>query len=63
LKSVADVVVALEVTFNAVRVGKLDARVGNCLGVLAGIQLKALGLSDHEERLAALEAQLAGRVR
>jgi hypothetical protein len=61
LKSVEDVVKALATTFNAVRTGRLDARVGNCLGVLAGVLLKAIEGSDLEQRLAALEARHNGR--
>src|SRR5689334_15400415 len=48
LRSVADILAAVEVTFNQVRRGQLDARVGNCLGVLAQVQLKALEGSEVE---------------
>lgn len=63
LRSVADVTAALAEAYNAVRTGRMDARVGNCLGVLAGVILKALEGSDLEKRLAAIEAERTGRVR
>jgi hypothetical protein len=62
LKTVKDVVTALATTFNAVRTGRLDARVGNCLGVLAGVLLKAIEGGDLEQRIAALETRQNGRV-
>jgi hypothetical protein len=63
LQSVADVVAALGQTINQVRTGKLAVNVGNCLGVLAGVLLKAIEGGDLEQRLAALEAKHAGRGR
>lgn len=57
LKSVADVVAALAQTINQVRTGRIDARVGNCLFVGAGVLLKAIQESDIEARLAALESR------
>jgi hypothetical protein len=59
LKTIADVVAALGETMNQVRTGKIAVNVGNCLGVLAGVLLKAIEGSDHEQRLAALEAKQA----
>src|SRR4051794_14980131 len=50
LRTVADVVDALAETINQVRRGQLDARVGNCLGVLAGVLLRAMEGSDLEQR-------------
>jgi hypothetical protein len=41
LEDVGDVVKALADTFNKVRKGELDVRIGNCLGVLAGTLLRA----------------------
>jgi hypothetical protein len=55
LRSVVDVVAALGEAYNAVRTGRLDARVGNCLGVLAGVLLKAIEGGELEARIAALE--------
>jgi hypothetical protein len=57
LRTVADVVAALALTMNQVRTGRLGVNVGNCLGVLAGVLLKAIEGSDFEERLAAVEAR------
>src|SRR5690349_7438754 len=57
LRTVADVVAALAATINQVRTGRLGVGVGNCLGVLAGVLLKAIEGSDLEQRIAALEAQ------
>jgi hypothetical protein len=50
---------ALADTFNRVRRGELDFRIGNCLGMLAGQILKAVEKADIEARLAAVEAALA----
>ena len=61
LRSVGDIVRALGLTFNHVRTGRLDARVGNCLGVLAGVLLRAVEVGELEERIAALEARHTGR--
>jgi hypothetical protein len=58
LETVADVTRALAVTFNQVRRGQLDAKVGNCLGVLAGVLLRAFEGSDLAEELAALRCRL-----
>jgi hypothetical protein len=61
LKSVADVMVALGLTINQVRTGRLAVNIGNCLGVLAGVLLKAIEGGDLEQRIAALEAKDARR--
>src|SRR5262245_60717668 len=63
LKSVADVVAALGQTINQVRTGRLAVNVGNCLGVLAGVLLKAIEGGDLEQRLVALEADVKRRTR
>jgi len=55
LQTVADVVKMLATTINEVRRGQLDAKVGNCLGVLAGVLLRALAGDEVERRLLALE--------
>jgi hypothetical protein len=57
LETVADVITCLSQTINQVRTGRLDCRVGNCLGVLAGVLLKALESGDLEARIDALEAR------
>jgi hypothetical protein len=61
LRTAGDIVRALGLTFNHVRTGRLDARVGNCLGVLAGVLLRAVEVGELEERIAALEARHTGR--
>jgi hypothetical protein len=61
LRSVQDVVSALAETYNAVRTGRLDAKIGNCLGVLAGVLLRAIEGSELEQRIAALEARQTDR--
>src|SRR6266545_1288339 len=60
LETVADVVKALSHTFNAVRTERLAVNVGNCLGVLAGVLLKAIEGDALEKRIAALEARHSG---
>jgi hypothetical protein len=61
LANMGDVAAFLGVTINQVRRGELDPKVGNCLGVLCGHLAKAIEGSDHERRLAALEALEAAR--
>jgi hypothetical protein len=61
LKTVADVVTLLAETINQVRRGQLDAKVGNCLGVLAGVLLRAIEGGEMEKRVAAVEAVLMSR--
>jgi hypothetical protein len=59
LGSMADVVTFLGATINRVLRGQLDAKVGNCLGLLCGQLVKALEKGDFEARLAAVEKALA----
>jgi hypothetical protein len=61
LKTVADVVAALGQTINQVRAGRLAVNVGNCIGVLAGVLLKAIEGSELERRIASLEANQGRR--
>jgi hypothetical protein len=56
LESAGDVVVLLADTINQTRRGRLDPRVGNAIGYLSGILLKALETGDHERRLSDLES-------
>ncbi len=53
-----DVVQLLEDTVNRVRMGSLDLRVANSIGFLSGHLLKALELSELEERFDALEQKI-----
>jgi hypothetical protein len=57
--SVADVTGLLAATASQVRRGDLDCRLGNCLCYIAATALKALQQGDLEQRLSAIEAQLA----
>lgn len=60
LKSVADVIVALGLTINQVRTGTLACNVGNCLGQLLQVLLKAIEGGELEARIAALELARKG---
>jgi hypothetical protein len=51
LRSVENVKLLLETTINEVRTGQLDRAIGNTVGYLAGILIKALELSDSEHKL------------
>jgi hypothetical protein len=59
LRSVADVIDLLGQTINQVRTGQLDARIGNCLGVLAGTLLRAIEGGELEKRMEEVEERLA----
>ena len=55
LKSVEDVAAALAETFNQVRKGRIAVNVGNCVGVLSNVLLKAIEGGDLERRITELE--------
>lgn len=57
-----DVVNLLADTIDDVRVGRLDPRVANSVGYLANIIIRALETEALEERLAALEEAVMGRI-
>jgi hypothetical protein len=61
LRTVNDVVTLLARSINEVRRGALDMKVGNTVGYLASVLLRALTDGDLEARLCALEKQLAER--
>jgi hypothetical protein len=63
LETVHDVCRAVSATFNQVRRGEIDSRVGNSLGLLAGLLLRAMEATDLEKRLTALEARLDDKER
>jgi len=63
IKSVADVKGLLSETIHQVRTGAIDPKVGNCVGYLSGILLKAIEVGDIEERLAAMEAVVGWKQR
>jgi hypothetical protein len=56
LRCVEDVVVFMADTINRVRRGQLDPRVGNTVGYLSGVLLKALETGNLERRLSDLES-------
>src|SRR5262245_25317845 len=58
LATEADLVAFLGQTINQVRRGELDARIGNCLGLLCGQMLRAMQGSDLAARVEMLEAVL-----
>ena len=55
IKEVQDVVKLLESTINDVRAGKLDVKIGNCIGVLSGQLLKALEMANIANRVEIIE--------
>jgi len=55
VRSAGDVIELVGETINQVRTGTLDPKVGNCVGYLAAVTLKAVQQGDVEQRLAALE--------
>jgi hypothetical protein len=60
LSSVADIVTLLGQTINAVRKGRMDSKVGNCVGQLAGVLLKALEGDQLARDLEELREQVEG---
>jgi hypothetical protein len=60
LATAGDVAAFLGQTINQVRKGQLDPKVGNCLGVLAGVLLRALEEGDLAEQLLELRRQVEG---
>jgi len=63
VRTAGDVVELLAETIHQVRTGTLDPRVGNCIGYLSAIVLKATEQGEMEQRLAALENIVAGQGR
>jgi len=63
VRTAVDVIELLGETIHQVRTGGLDPRVGNCIGYLSGIVLKASQQSEMEQRLAALENIVTGQGR
>jgi len=61
VRTAGDVIELLGETIHQVRTGTLDPRVGNCIGYLSAIVLKATEQGEMEQRLAALEAIVAGQ--
>ena len=63
LACVTDVLALIAQTVNQVRRGEVDVKVGNCIGVLCSVAVRALTGEQFEQRLAALEALAAQRKR
>jgi hypothetical protein len=61
LGSMADVVTFLGATVNRVLRGQVDAKVGNCCGLLCGQLVRALEKGDLEARVLALEEALRAK--
>lgn len=55
LRSAGDVCKLLSETIGDVRIGRLDPKIANTVGYLAGVLVRALEVGKIEERLAALE--------
>lgn len=55
ITEVQDVVKLLESTINDVRAGKLDVKIGNCIGMLSGQLLKALEMTNISQRVEIIE--------
>jgi hypothetical protein len=60
VRNAADVTTLLATTINEVRQGKLDPKIANAVGYLAGVLLRALEIGDLAEPLASLRKQLEG---
>src|SRR5262245_10543336 len=60
LASVSDVVKLQGMVINRVLRGEIDARVGNAVGYLSGVMLKALTDAELERRIEMLEQRWAG---
>jgi hypothetical protein len=60
LRNAADVTALLGMTINEVRQGKLDPKISNAVGYLAGVLMRALEVGDLAEQLASLRKQLEG---
>ncbi len=61
IKKTSDVVRLLEKTINDVRSGELDIRVANSIGYLSGHLIKALEVSEIEERVSIIERAVIER--
>jgi len=55
IKKMPDVALLIVDTINRVRAGEMDIRVANCLGFLSDKLIKALEVSELEERFEKLE--------
>jgi len=55
IEKTSDIMALLTETINQVRQGDLDCRVGNTIGYLAGVAIKAYETSELEDRLERIE--------
>jgi len=55
IKNIKDVVKLLEETVNDIRAGKLEVKVGNCIGILSGHLIKALEVASIANRVEIIE--------
>jgi hypothetical protein len=56
IRKLKDIPSFLKDTINQVRGGEMDVKIANCLGFLAGHLIRALEISELEERFEKLEA-------
>ena len=61
LHTTRDVCELLAQTIDDVRTGRLDPKIANTVGYLAGVMVRALQVGELEDRLAALESATAGQ--
>lgn len=55
IKKGRDVILLLESTINEVRAGRMELKVANCIGFLAGHLIKAIESSQIEEKVDAIQ--------
>lgn len=61
VQSAADIVTLLGGTINDVRTGRIDPRIANAVGFLAGVALKAIEQAEIEEKITELGTAMQGR--
>lgn len=61
IENCRDVVELVSDTINQIRKGQLDPRIGNALGYLSAVLIKAAEQGDMERRIDDLEALVKGR--
>ncbi len=62
LSKVQDVVDLLSETINELRTGQIDTKIANGIGYLSGHLVKAMELSELEERVGAIENALGKKI-
>jgi len=61
IKKVSDITLLLVNTINQVRIGKMDAKIANCIGFLSDKLIKTMEVSNLEERLKKIEQLIMGK--